>query len=163
IPARSIAWPMMPSSASTSRTRCPLPSPPIAGLHDISPIVARLWVNSSVRAPTRAAAAAASQPACPPPTTTTSYDPIVSLMAPSCTDGRDRCRAFHVKHRFEIDLGWSLPFLTKYLIFDPSLLAGIQQLSPTSYRPFSIGSHRGVGGNFNPAKRRFMGFICVTL
>ena len=33
---------MTPSSASISRTRCPLPSPPIAGLHDISPIVARL-------------------------------------------------------------------------------------------------------------------------
>ena len=72
IPARSIARPMTPSSASISRTRCPLPSPPIAGLHDISPIVARLCVSSSVRAPSRAAAAAASQPACPPPTTTTS-------------------------------------------------------------------------------------------
>ena len=50
----------------------PLPSPPIAGLHDISPIVARLWVSSKVRAPNRAEAAAASHPACPPPTTTTS-------------------------------------------------------------------------------------------
>ena len=39
MPARSIARPMIPSSASISRTRCPLPSPPIAGLHDISPIV----------------------------------------------------------------------------------------------------------------------------
>ena len=64
--------PMTPSSASISRTRCPLPSPPIAGLHDISPIVARLWVSSTVRAPNRAEAAAASHPACPPPTTTTS-------------------------------------------------------------------------------------------
>ena len=41
MPARSIARPMTPSSASISRTRWPLPSPPIAGLHDISPIVAR--------------------------------------------------------------------------------------------------------------------------
>ena len=72
MPARSIARPMTPSSASISRTRWPLASPPIAGLHDISPIVARLWVSSAVRAPSRAAAAAASHPACPPPITTTS-------------------------------------------------------------------------------------------
>src|SRR5215472_14594676 len=90
---------MIPSSASISRTRWPLPSPPIAGLHDISPIVARLCVRSSVLAPSRAAAAAASQPACPPPTTTTSYDPIVSLIALSSTDGPLPCRVFHVKHR----------------------------------------------------------------
>ena len=72
MPARSIARPMTPSSASISRTRWPLASPPIAGLHDISPIVARSCVSSAVRAPSRAAAAAASHPACPPPTTTTS-------------------------------------------------------------------------------------------
>ena len=34
-----ITRPMSPSSASTSRTKCPLPMPPIDGLHDISPIV----------------------------------------------------------------------------------------------------------------------------
>src|SRR6516225_1213304 len=88
IPARSIARPIMPSSASISRTRWPLPSPPIAGLHDISPIVARLCVNSSARAPTRAAAAAASHPACPPPTTIT--PPFLELLFP-----RNRfCRIF---------------------------------------------------------------------
>ncbi len=64
--------PIKPSSASTSRTRCPLPRPPIAGLQDISPMVSNLCVTRAVRAPIRAAAAAASQPACPPPTTTTS-------------------------------------------------------------------------------------------
>jgi hypothetical protein len=72
IPAASATRPISPSSASTSRTRWPLPIPPIEGLHDISPNVSSLWVSSSVRAPMRAAAAAASHPAWPPPTTTTS-------------------------------------------------------------------------------------------
>src|SRR5918993_4455462 len=72
IPARSATRPMRPSRASISRTRWPLPRPPMAGLHDIARIVARRWVTSAVRAPMRAAAAAASQPACPPPTTMTS-------------------------------------------------------------------------------------------
>src|SRR5690349_7056598 len=44
----------------------------MAGLHDISPTVAKRCVTSAVDAPSRAAAAAASQPACPPPTTMTS-------------------------------------------------------------------------------------------
>ncbi len=44
----------------------------MAGLQDISPMVAKLWVTSAVRAPSLAAAAAASQPAWPPPMTTTS-------------------------------------------------------------------------------------------
>ena len=69
--AASAARPMMPSSASISRTRWPLPIPPIAGLQDIAPIVAALLVSSSVRAPIRAAAAAASVPAWPPPITIT--------------------------------------------------------------------------------------------
>src|SRR6266851_516085 len=74
MPARSIARPMTPSSASISRTRWPLARPPIAGLHDISPIVSIRWVKSSARAPRRAEAAAASQPAWPPPMTMTSYE-----------------------------------------------------------------------------------------
>ena len=46
----------------------PLPSPPIAGLQDISPIVAACDGSAAaVRAPSRAAAAAASEPAWPPP------------------------------------------------------------------------------------------------
>src|SRR6202022_1389926 len=72
MPPRSATRPIRPSSASISRTKCPLPSPPIAGLHDIAPTVANRWVTSAVRAPMRAAAAAASQPACPPPITMTS-------------------------------------------------------------------------------------------
>ena len=44
----------------------------MAGLQDISPTVAKLWVTSAVRAPSLAAAAAASQPAWPPPMTITS-------------------------------------------------------------------------------------------
>src|ERR1041385_8541424 len=70
--ARSVALPMMPPSASTSRTTVPLALPPTAGLHDIWPIVSRCWVRSSVRAPERAAMAHASVPAWPPPMTRTS-------------------------------------------------------------------------------------------
>ena len=78
MPAMSAARPINPSSASISRTRCPLPIPPIAGLHDISPIPPRLCVIRAVRAPIRAAAAAASQPAWPPPMTTTSKFPVMA-------------------------------------------------------------------------------------
>src|SRR5438094_447993 len=63
---------MAPPSASISRTRCPLPMPPMAGLQLIWPTVSMLWVRSRVRAPMRAQASAASVPACPPPTTMTS-------------------------------------------------------------------------------------------
>src|SRR5277367_2117436 len=84
MPAASAARAMTPSSASISRTRWPLPKPPIAGLQDISPIVAKRCVTSAVRAPERAAAAAASHPAWPPPMTTTSNFMGVDL--------------FHVKH-----------------------------------------------------------------
>ena len=56
---------MMPPSASTSRTTVPLATPPMAGLHDIWPIVSSALVTSPVRAPRRAAATAASVPACP--------------------------------------------------------------------------------------------------
>jgi hypothetical protein len=72
MPAASAARAITPSSASISRTRWPLPRPPIAGLHDISPIVAKRCVTSAVSAPQRAAAVAASHPAWPPPMTTTS-------------------------------------------------------------------------------------------
>ncbi len=70
---RSAARAMAPPSASISRTRCPLPMPPMAGLQLIGPSVSMLWVSSRVRAPMRAAASAASVPAWPPPTTMTSY------------------------------------------------------------------------------------------
>ena len=73
IPVASALSPIAPPIASISRTICPLASPPIAGLHDICPIVSRFWVNISVRQPIRAAASAASIPACPLPMTTTSY------------------------------------------------------------------------------------------
>ena len=53
----------MPSRASISRTKCPLPNPPIAGLHDMTPISDAFNETSAVFAPKRAAAAAASQPA----------------------------------------------------------------------------------------------------
>ena len=44
--------PSRPSSASISRTMWPLPSPPIAGLQDISPRRSNRCVTSTVRAPT---------------------------------------------------------------------------------------------------------------
>ncbi len=73
MPTASVTSPMMPPSASTSRTRWPLAMPPTAGLHDICAIKSRLSVNRAVFSPRRAAAMAASHPACPAPTTTTSY------------------------------------------------------------------------------------------
>src|SRR5256885_12029279 len=74
MPAASVTRPIRPSKASTSRTRWPLPRPPMAGLQDIAPMVSNRWVTSAVFAPMRAAAAAASQPAWPPPITMTSND-----------------------------------------------------------------------------------------
>ena len=70
--AVSATRPMRPSRASISRTRWPLPRPPMAGLHDIAPMVAIRCVTRAVLAPMRALAAAASQPAWPPPMTMTS-------------------------------------------------------------------------------------------
>src|SRR5262245_62011019 len=81
---------MTPSSASISRTKCPLPNPPIAGLQDMAPIVSKRWVRRSVFAPARADAAAASQPACPPPITTTSYVMRVALPDKPSTDNVSR-------------------------------------------------------------------------
>ena len=74
-----MAFAIKPSRASISLTKCPLPSPPIAGLQDISPIVFIFIVIKAVLAPILEAAAAASIPACPPPTTITSYLFIVFL------------------------------------------------------------------------------------
>src|SRR5690606_15698687 len=76
-------------------------SPPIAGLQDISPMVAKEWVTSAVRAPMRAAAAAASVPAWPPPTTMTSKVPaLMAQELPYRTDGqkgiRTDCDAGHM-------------------------------------------------------------------
>src|SRR5262249_2058989 len=60
----------------------------IAGLQDIAPTVANLWVTSAVLAPMRAAAAAASQPAWPPPITTTSNRlAIDDLRGRRCSEG----------------------------------------------------------------------------
>ena len=58
--------------ASSSRTRCPLPTPPIDGFHDIWPASPARNVSKPTLAPRRAAPAAASQPAWPPPITRTS-------------------------------------------------------------------------------------------
>ncbi len=68
----SVIAPIAPPSASTSRTICPLATPPIAGLQLIWPTASQLIVSSAVRRPIRADARAASSPAWPAPTTTTS-------------------------------------------------------------------------------------------
>src|SRR5262249_50139168 len=95
MPARSATRPIRPSSASSSRTRWPLPRPPIAGLQDIAPTVAKRWVTSATLAPMRAAAAAASQPAWPPPTTTTSYCRFIVPNSPSAELLADRRQSVH--------------------------------------------------------------------
>src|SRR5689334_20378765 len=91
----------MPSRASISRTRWPLPKPPMAGLQDIAPMVVTRWVTSAVRAPRRAAAAAASVPAWPPPTTMTSKPPSIQDSVESGAFSRDALERqktlFHVK------------------------------------------------------------------
>src|SRR4051812_29442547 len=53
----------------------------MAGLQDMAPTVAKLWVTSAVFAPIRAAALAASQPAWPPPITMTSNELEREIMA----------------------------------------------------------------------------------
>ena len=73
MPVASMFLAISPPSASISLTRCPLASPPTAGLHDMRATASRLMVSSSVRRPMLAAASAASQPAWPAPTTITSY------------------------------------------------------------------------------------------
>src|SRR4051794_35438507 len=73
MPHASVTRAIAPPSASISLTRCPLPTPPTAGLHDICASLSRSPVSISVRRPRRAAASAASQPAWPAPTTITSY------------------------------------------------------------------------------------------
>ena len=69
-----------PAEASTSRTTVPFATPPIAGLHDIWPIVSSAGDEPDA-APGRAAATAASVPAWPAPITTTSNS--ASVLSPS--------------------------------------------------------------------------------
>src|SRR6185437_7446333 len=73
IVARSVARPMMPPSASISRTTVPFAIPPMAGLQDKAPMVSRFEVRRRTFAPDRAAMTDASVPACPAPTTIRSY------------------------------------------------------------------------------------------
>ena len=63
MPTASATSPMMPPRASTSRTRWPLATPPMAGLQLICAMRSRFMVMSAVLRPMRAAAMAASQPA----------------------------------------------------------------------------------------------------
>jgi len=61
--ALSAARAISPPSASSSRTRCPLPVPPMAGLQGMLPTASRLTVRHIVSMTIRAAASAASMPA----------------------------------------------------------------------------------------------------
>src|ERR1017187_6538357 len=75
----------MPPRASTSRTRWPFATPPIAGLQLICAMRSMFMVIRAVLRPMRAAAIAASHPACPAPTTTTSYFSVKAIEFPeSC-------------------------------------------------------------------------------
>ena len=73
--ARSAAFAISPPRASSSRTRWPLPVPPMAGLQGMLPTASRLMVKQMVRIPRRAVARAASMPAWPAPMTAMSYVP----------------------------------------------------------------------------------------
>ena len=66
------AFAISPPSASSSRTRWPLPVPPMAGLQGMLPTASRLIVKTAVRSPMRAQASPASMPAWPAPITATS-------------------------------------------------------------------------------------------
>src|SRR5688500_12121908 len=107
MPVRSMTRPMIPPSASISRTRCPLAIPPIAGLHDICPTRSRFSVINPVSAPSRAAADAASQPACPAPITitlkTASNDIVFSVLLTD-TKRREDLRQNIFRRRLARDL-----------------------------------------------------------
>ena len=60
---------------SSSRTRWPLPVPPMAGLQGMLPTLSRFTVKQTVSIPRRAAARAASIPAWPAPITAISHFP----------------------------------------------------------------------------------------
>ena len=83
VSARSAFRPISPPSASTSRTTCALPGPPMAGLHGIHAMLSSDPVSTRTRSPARAAARAASHPACPAPTTMQSYCPPVRTTSSS--------------------------------------------------------------------------------
>ena len=68
----SAARPISPPRASSSRTRWPLPVPPMAGLQGMLPTESKLMVKTAVSQPSLAAARAASMPAWPAPMTATS-------------------------------------------------------------------------------------------
>ena len=84
IDVASVTSPILPPSASISRTICPFAIPPTAGLQLICASLFMSIVTRHVFAPMRAAAAAASHPACPPPMTITSYFKIIYCCVVCC-------------------------------------------------------------------------------
>ena len=75
IQAASAALAISPPRASSSRTRWPLPVPPMAGLQGMLPTVSRFMAKQTVSSPRRAGASAASIPAWPAPMTAISHFP----------------------------------------------------------------------------------------
>src|SRR5690349_14231923 len=101
--AASVARPITPPRASTSRATTPFAIPPIAGLQLICPTRPRSGVTSSVLHPSRAAAVAASTPAWPAPTTTTSQlrfnaAPVRSALDDESLLGDRERRVFDPRH-----------------------------------------------------------------
>jgi hypothetical protein len=107
IPTASVISPMMPPRASTSRTRCPLAMPPMAGLHDICAIRSTFSVKGRFCRPMRAAAMAASHPAWPAPTTTTSNCSVKDELQRKSAGTRIldlSARVLHHQHRACVEL-----------------------------------------------------------
>ena len=103
---RRPAGPSAPSRASISRTRWPLPRPPMAGLQHISPMVSSLWVSSRVRAPSArrgrrglaAGVAAADDDDVPRSWTAEELMGAAHSRSRPADRHRGRRRLFHVKH-----------------------------------------------------------------
>ena len=86
MPVASITRAINPPSASISRTICPFPRPPIAGLQLITPIFCASIVTKAITPSGKSddAAHAASAPACPPPITITSTCRAIILRNTPC-------------------------------------------------------------------------------
>ena len=156
MPPASIARPMMPSSASISRTRWPRPSPPMAGLQDMAPIVASLCVPAGCAHPSGRSPPAASQPAWPPPMTMTSWCAWrVCAARRAARQARksegSRCRALRICARAGATAaagGWSgtgglvfgIAGLLALIAFLPRLAAVCACPTPCCWRPWAARS-----------------------
>ena len=95
-----MARPIAPPRASISRTKCPLPMPPMAGLQLIWAMVSRLCVIRAVRTPILADAKAASTPACPAPMIRMLYICTHHFTRNSELQSKNRTRCSRIVFRF---------------------------------------------------------------